>query len=296
MTSEVIIRREISRSITSPVIATRVRRANLAPMSIALAPIGELVRTWRERRRLSQLDLASEAEVSQRHLSFIESGRSAPSRDMVLHLADRLDVPLRERNAMLLAAGFAPIFRDRPLDDPSLAPALATLKRLLKAHEPYPALTLDRHWNRVAANSGIGPMLAAVDPELLKPPVNVIRISLHPRGLAPLILNLRQWREHLLDRLKRQCRIAADPALEKLLAEVSSYPQDFGGPKERTPPSDDIAAPFRLRTQRGILNLFSTVTVFGTALDIGLSEITLEAFYPLDEATAAALREVARPG
>lgn len=262
-------------------------------MTLAHAPIGDLLRSWREQRHLSQLELAVEAEVSQRHLSFIESGRAAPSREMVLQLADCLEVPLRERNAMLLAAGFAPLFRDRPLDDPALSPALATVERLLKAHEPFPALTLDRHWNRISANAGVLPIMTAVDPELLKPPVNVIRISLHPRGLAPLILNLRQWREHLLDRLKRQVRITRDPALAKLLAEVSSYPADFAGPKERTSAPDDIAVPFRLRTQRGVLNLISTVTVFGTALDIGLAEISLEAFYPLDDATSAVLREAA---
>jgi len=275
-------------------------RARRAPypraMTLALTPIGDLVRSWREQRRLSQLELALEADVSQRHLSFIESGRAAPSREMVLQLADTLEVPLRERNAMLLAAGFAPVFGDRPLDDPALAPALATLERLLRAQEPFPALTLDGRWNLVAANAGVAPLLSAVDPELLKPPLNVMRVSLHPRGLAPLILNLRQWREHLLDRLKRQVRITRDPALARLLAEVSSYPADFAGPRERPAASDDIAAPLRLRTQRGVLSLLSTVTVFGTALDVSLAEITLEAFYPLDEATAGALREMtARP-
>lgn len=262
-------------------------------MTLALAPFGELVRDWREQRRMSQLDLACEADVSQRHLSFIESGRASPSREMVLHLADRLDVPLRERNAMLLAAGFAPVFRDRPLDDPALAPALATIERLLKAHEPYPALTLDRHWTMVSANAGILPLLAGVDPELMKPPINVMRLSLHPRGLAPLILNFSQWREHLLDRLRRQGRISKDPELAKLLAEVSSYRSDFGASKERPVAPDEIAVPLRLRTQRGVLSFLSTVTTFGTAMDVNLSEITLEAFYPLDEATAAALRSPA---
>jgi len=175
------------------------------------------VRGWRELRRMSQLDLAVEADISQKHLSFIESGRSAPSREMVLLLAEQLDVPLRERNTMLLAAGFAPVFRNLPLTDPALAGALATVERLLRAHEPYPALTTDRHWNVVSANRAVAPLLVAVDPELMKPPVNVLRVSLHPRGLAPLIVNFAEWRGHLLDRLRRQLRITRDPELDRLL-------------------------------------------------------------------------------
>src|SRR5262249_18653378 len=159
------------------------------------------------------LDLATEAEISQKHLSFIESGRSAPSREMVLRLAEQLEVPLRERNALLMAAGFAPGFRDRPLDDPSLARAKATIDRILKAHEPYPALTVDRHWNMVAANGAVAPMLEGVDAYLLKPPINVLRVSLHPRGLAPLIVNVGEWRSHLLERLRRQLRLTRDPAI-----------------------------------------------------------------------------------
>lgn len=253
-----------------------------------MSPIGELVKNWREVRRMSQLDLAGEAEVSQRHISFIESGRATPSREMVLQLADTLDVPLRERNAMLLAAGFAPVFPERPLDHPALQPALANLERLLKAHEPHPALTLDRHWNRISANAGVALLITGVDPELLKPPVNVLRLSLHPRGLAPLIVNLREWREHLIERLKRQFRITRDPVLGRLLTEALSYPSP-GQAKEKG--SDDIAVPLRLRTQHGVLSFLSTVTVFGTAVDIELSEISLEAFFPLDEATAKVMRE-----
>src|SRR5262249_3801907 len=162
-------------------------------MAHAASSIGALVRSWREQRHLSQLDLAAEAEISQKHLSFIESGRSAPSREMVLHLAEHLEVPLRERNTMLLAAGFAPVFRGRPLTDPALAPAMASIGRLRKAHEPSPALTFDRHWTMVSANSAVARLLAPADPELMKPPVNVLRVSLHPRGLAPLIVNLAEW-------------------------------------------------------------------------------------------------------
>ena len=253
--------------------------------------VGTLVRSWRQQRGLSQLDLAAEADISQKHLSFIESGRSSPSRDMVLALAEHLDVPLRERNAMLLAAGFAPMFRDRPLTDPALAGALATIERLLKAHEPFPALTVDRHWTMVSANAAVAPLLAAVDPVLMKPPVNVLRVSLHPRGLAPLIVNLAEWRAHLLERLRRQIRVSRDPVLEGLLRELTAYP---GGPARSTreAPStaaDDIAVPFRLRTYGGVMSFLSTVTVFGTPVEITLSELSLEAFYPADPETAAAL-------
>ena len=253
--------------------------------------VGALVRMWRQQRGLSQLDLAADAEISQKHLSFIESGRSAPSRDMVLALAEHLEVPLRERNAMLLAAGFAPVFRDRPLNDPALAGALATVERLLKAHEPFPALTVDRHWTMVSANAAVAPLLAAVDPALMKPPVNVLRVSLHPRGLAPLIVNLPEWRAHLLERLRRQIRILRDPALDALARELTAYPggaaraASHGAP----PTGDNIAVPLRLRTHGGVLSFLSTVTVFGTPVEITLSELSLEAFYPADPETAAAL-------
>jgi transcriptional regulator with XRE-family HTH domain len=260
-------------------------------MMHATTPIGDLLRAWREQRHLSQLDLAAEAEISQKHLSFIESGRAAPSRDMVLLLAEYLEVPLRERNTMLLAAGFAPVFRDRPLTDPALAHALATIDRVLKAHEPYPALTLDRHWNMVSANAAVSPLLAPVDPELMKPPVNVLKVSLHPRGLAPLIVNLPEWRGHLLERLRRQIRITRDPALNKLMAELVAYPS--AGASTRSPasaaPPEEIAVPLKLRTQSGELSFLSTVTVFGTPVEITLSELSLEAFYPADPVTASVL-------
>jgi transcriptional regulator with XRE-family HTH domain len=259
-------------------------------MAQAAPSIGALVRSWREQRHLSQLDLATEAEISQKHLSFIESGRAAPSREMVITLADHLDVPLRERNALLLAAGFAPLYRDRPLDDPALVQARATIDQLLKAHEPYPALTVDRHWTLVAANGAVTPLIAGVDPDLVKPPLNVVRLSLHPRGLAPLIVNLGEWRNHLIERLRRQHRITCDRAIEALLKEVSAYP---GGPQrklEAASQQDAVVVPLRLRTHGGVLSFLSTITVFGTAVDISLSELSLEAFYPADEATAVALR------
>jgi transcriptional regulator with XRE-family HTH domain len=261
-------------------------------MTQAAASVGGLVRAWRAQRQLSQLALATEAEISQKHLSFIESGRSAPSREMVLHLADHLDVPLRERNAMLLAAGYAPIYRERALDDPALERARAAVERVLQAHEPYPALTVDRHWTMISANAAVVPLIAAVDPQLVKPPVNVMRLSLHPRGLAPLIVNLGEWRAHLMDRLRRQLRLTREPVIDALVKELSGYPAGAARDGDRQPQShqDEIAVPLRLRTHAGVLSFFSTITVFGTPVEITLSELSLEAFYPADEATAAAMQ------
>jgi len=253
--------------------------------------VGKIVRSWRELRRFSQLELAVEAEVSQRHLSFIESGRSAPSREMVLHLAEHLEVPFRDRNVMLLAAGYSPIYGDRPLEDPTLTHAKAALDLLLRAHEPYPALTIDRHWNIVGANQALGFLLDGVDPDLLKPPANALRISLHPRGIAPNIVNLTEWRHHLLDRLRRQFRISRDPALEKLLKELSGYPaRSHERLSSMTDPvANEVAIPLRLRTPKGVLSFLSTVTVFGTPVEITLSEVSLEAFYPADPESARLL-------
>lgn len=265
-------------------------------MSQAHPPIGTLMRSWRERRRLSQLDLATEAEISQKHLSFIESGRSAPSREMVLRLAEQLEVPLRERNTLLMAAGFAPVYGDRSLDDPALVRAKAMIERILKAHEPFPALAVDRHWTMIAANDAVAALLAGVDPDLLKPPVNVLRVSLHPRGLAPLIVNLGEWRAHLLERLRRQVRLTGDPTIASLLTELSGYrhpssPQEQG----KVIHADEIAVPLRLRTHIGVLSFLSTVTVFGTPTEVTLSELSLEAFYPADPETAAVLNARTAP-
>ncbi len=260
-------------------------------MSIEASPVrpfGDHLRTWRQRRRMSQLDLALEAEISQKHLSFVESGRSSASREMVLNLAERLGVPLRERNVLLLAAGYAPLFPERSLDDPALAPARAAVELVLKAHEPYPALAVDRQWSMVAANGAVAPLLAGVrDPALLAPPVNVLRLSLHPSGLAPAIANLAEWRRHLLERLRHQIAITADARLTRLLAELEAYP---GGEATGAGDHAGIAVPLRLVTPAGTLSFISTVTVFGTPVDITLSELAVEAFFPADEATARALR------
>jgi transcriptional regulator with XRE-family HTH domain len=253
--------------------------------------IGEQLRTWRQRRRLSQLDLALEAEISARHLSFLETGRSQPSREMVLTLAEHLAVPLRERNMLLVAAGFAPVFPERRLDDPALAPARQAVDLVLAGHEPYPALALDRHWTLVAANQAVARITAGVDPELLRPPVNAMRLALHPRGLAPRTENLSEWREHLLARLRRQIDLTADPAIVAMLEEFSQYP----APK-RAAPHDVIAAviPFRLITPEGTLSFVSTTMLFGTPIDVTLAELAIESFFPADTATAEALRRMAQ--
>jgi transcriptional regulator with XRE-family HTH domain len=257
-------------------------------------PIGHYLREWRQRRRLSQLDLASEAEISTRHLSFLETGRAQPSRDMVLRLAEQLDVPLRERNTLLIAAGFAPVFPQRSLDDPALGAARKAIDLVLAGHEPYPALAIDRHWTMVAANKAVAPLLAGIDASLLAPPVNVLRLSLHPKGLAPRIANLPEWRAHLLARLTRQIDITSDPTLTALLDELRRYPA-HGAASSRPAAARDyagIVVPLELVTDAGTLAFLSTTTVFGTPVDVTLSELALEAFYPADAATAAALRGV----
>lgn len=234
------------------------------------------------------MDLALSADISTRHLSFLETGRSQPSRDMVLNLAEHLEIPLRERNLLLTAAGYAPVFGERPLAHPSLAPARQAIDIVLKGHEPLPALAIDRHWTMVAANKAVGKLLAGVNAEMLKAPVNVLRLSLHPNGLAPRIANLAQWRAHLLERLRRQVDDTADATLAALLAELTALPAPRPPGQQIDPAS--IAVPLKLVTPGGILSFFSTTTVFGTPLDVTLAELAIEAFYPADEATAAALR------
>jgi transcriptional regulator with XRE-family HTH domain len=284
-------------SITSEVICVLHAAGYLCAMLAPAKPVGDLLRAWRQRRRMSQLDLALEAEVSTRHLSFVESGRAQPSREMVLHLAERLDVPLRERNMLLVAAGFAPVFRERPLQDPALASARKAIDLVLKGHEPYPALAIDRHWTMAAANAAVARLVGGVDPSLLGPQVNVLRLSLHPGGLSSRIANLAEWRAHLLERLRRQIEASADPVLAELLTELQAYPAAGSG-SERASPAGDLAGvvvPLQLVTDAGTLALFSTTTVFGTPVDVTLSELALECFYPADAATAEALRRLAGP-
>ena len=254
--------------------------------------VGPLLREWRRRRRLSQFDLALEAGVSARHLSFVETGRSRPSAEMVVHLAEQLDVPLRERNQLLLAAGHAPVYGQRGLDEPEMGPVRATLERLLAAHEPNPALVIDRHWNLVLANRAIGLMTAGVSEELLTPPVNVLRIALHPDGLAPRIANFEEWSGHLLSRLAREVTATGDTGLAALYDELAALPGV--SEREHAVPHGDGASrlmvTLRLKSPLGDLNFFSTVATFGTAVDITLAELSIESFFPADEVTAAALR------
>jgi transcriptional regulator with XRE-family HTH domain len=256
----------------------------------AVRPVGELLRGWRERRRLSQMDLALEAEISTRHLSFVETGRSAPSRDMVLRLAEQLDLPLRERNQLLLAGGYAPVYSQAPLDAPELTEVRAAVRQVLTGHEPYPAAAVDRHWNIVEANAGIELMTAQLAPELLEPPLNAMRVALHPEGLAPHIVNLGEWRAHLLSRLRRQAAVTADPVLSELLDEVRAYPCDDDERDVEVPVAGEVFVPLRLRHGDSELAFFSTVTTFGTPLDVTVSELAIESFFPANEATAKALR------
>src|SRR5579859_1268938 len=252
--------------------------------------VGEHLREWRQRRHLSQLDLAGDAEISARHLSFVETGRSAPSREMVLKLAERLDVPLRERNVLLVAAGFAPAFPQRPLDDPALKSAREAINLVLKAHEPNPALAYDRHWNLVSANRMVAPLLEGVPERLLGQPFNILRLAFHPEGLAPRTVNLAEWCAHLLERLHRQCEITADPELIKLYHELKAYPIPArSGPL----PPDNVAIPFKLRFGGSVVSFMSATMIFGTPVDITLSELALETFFPADELTARRLREMA---
>lgn len=260
------------------------------PQAQQLQPIGTLLRHWREQRRLSQMALALDADISSRHLSFLETGRAQPSRDMVLRLAEHLQVPLRERNTLLLAAGFAPAYPERALDDPALRVARQAVQRVLEAHAPYPALAVDRHWNLLAANRVVPHLLVDVSPALLQPPVNVLRVSLHPEGLAPHIVNLGQWRAHLLERLAREAAISADSGLEALLRELRALPTPVAlGHQEQSPTWGAVAVPLILETGLGRLQFISTTMVFGSPVDITLAELAIEAFFPADAATAERL-------
>jgi len=261
----------------------------------ATRPVGDLLREWRQRRRLSQLDFSVEAEISSKHLSFLETGRARPSRDMLLKLAELLEVPLRERNTLLVAAGFAPMFAERKLDDPALQSAREAMAMVLEGHEPFPAIAVDRHWTLLAANRAVAPLLSGASPKLLELPFNVLRLSLHPDGLAPRIVNLGQWRAHLLARLRRQIEISADTTLMALHEELSSYPAPEAPARvSETEMANAFVVPFRLATSAGVLSFISTTTVFGTPIDVTLSELALESFFPADAATASALRHLAQ--
>ena len=256
-----------------------------------MVPLGEQLREWRARRRMSQMDLALDSEISTRHLSFIETGRSKPSAAMIQRIADCLEVPHRARNAMLLAAGYAPDYRERPLDSPEMTGMKAIVDHVLKGHAPYPALAVDRHWNMVAANDAIAILTAAVSPALLEPPVNVLRIALHPEGLAPQIVNHAEWRAHILHRLDQQIEASADSGLAALRYEIAGYPARPGD--QAAPPASSIAVPLIVDTAAGRIGFVSTVTIFGTPVDITLSELAIEAFFPADAESAALLQRLA---
>ncbi|MBB5134338.1 transcriptional regulator with XRE-family HTH domain [Thermocatellispora tengchongensis] len=255
------------------------------------APIGELLRSWRQRRRVSQLDLAIAAGVSARHISFLETGRARPSREMVMRLADNLGVPLRHRNRLLVAAGFAPAYRERPVDAPEMGAVRAALDKILAGHEPYPALVVDRGWHLVAANRAAGLFLEGMPDHLLEPPINVMRLSLHPDGLAARMVNLPEVRASLLYNLRRQADASGDGVLAELHDEIAAY--RYPGVDvnvARLPGAADILVPLRVRHGDAVLSLFTTIAAFGTPVDVTVSELAIEMFWPNDEATAAALR------
>jgi transcriptional regulator with XRE-family HTH domain len=260
--------------------------------------IGPQLREWRERRRLTQLELALDAGISTRHLSFVETGRSKPGREMLLRILEQLEIPFRERNRVLLTAGHAPAFPERSLDGPELAPVREALDLILTGHEPYPAVVVDRAWNLVAANTSMLALTAGVDadPALLEPPVNVLRVGLHPRGLAPLIVNLAEWRAHFLERLERQIAITGDDDLAALAEEVAGYPTP-GHEQDPSPGrgASEILGPVRLRApDGGELSFFGMFATFDTPFEVTTSELAIEFLFPADRATAEAVRTLAR--
>jgi transcriptional regulator with XRE-family HTH domain len=267
----------------------RVGLATVDRMTItAAAPVGVLLREWRERRRLSQLDLSIQADISTRHLSFVETGRSRPTPEMILRLTEHLDVPLRERNHLLLAGGYAPAYPQHGLDEPELASVRAALRQVLRGHEPYPAVVINRWWELVESNRAITALLRGCAPHLLEPPVNVLRVSLHPQGLAPQIVNLAQWRAHLLEQLHRRAMQTGDTRLTELEDELRGYPGDEGSPPQPT----DVVLPLLLRLGDRELSLFSIESRVGTATDVTVDELSIETFYPADEETADVLRSL----
>jgi transcriptional regulator with XRE-family HTH domain len=253
-------------------------------------PVGELLRRWRSHRRLSQLDLSVRAGVSTRHLSYVETGRSQPSRELVLLLAHHLAVPLRDQNGLLLAAGYAPVFAETPVDDSAM---WAALDEVLAAHEPWPAIVVDRRWDLVAANRAAALLVEDVEPHLLGPPTNVLRVCLHPDGLARRIVDLPTMAAHVLAGLQRQVDHLGDPELVDLLHELRGYPGILGASESGGSPTSGLSVTMRLRRGDEELSFLSMIATFGTAVDATLSELTLETFLPADPATATALRSLA---
>lgn len=260
-------------------------------MSSEVVPIGAMLRELRQRHGMTQLALATHADVSAKHLSFIETGRSQPSRYMLMHLAESLQLPLRERNMLLNAGGFALAYSERPLADPALAVVRQAIEVVLEGHKPFPAFAVDRHWTLVASNGGLTPFLANIniDAALLRPPVNVLRLTLAPQGMGPHVANYRQWRSHVLDKLHAQIVRNGDAELAELHRELKEYPEPAatrGGNGSLSSPSwHSLVVPFQLATESGTLSFYSTTTIFGTPMEITLSEISIESFYPADAMT-----------
>ncbi|MFF4880633.1 helix-turn-helix domain-containing protein [Micromonospora sp. NPDC000668] len=259
-------------------------------------PVGELLRDWRRTRGMSQLDLSIEAGVSARHLSFVETGRSRPSPELILRLAEQLDMPLAERNTMLLAGGYAPAYSSHELSDPELDPVRAAIRQILDGHSPYPALLVDQHWQLVEANPAVALFTAGAEPRLLTPPINVLRLSLHPDGMAPRILNLPEWRAHLLNRLRQQAVTTNDPVLYDLHEELRGYPGGNGHGAPISEAVSRIVIPLRYRHNDQEMSFFSTTTLFGTPLDVTVSGLAVEAFFPADSATTETLQALAMSG
>jgi transcriptional regulator with XRE-family HTH domain len=263
--------------------------------TMARTPVGELLRDWRTRRRRSQMDLALEVGVSTRHLSFVETGRSRPSAELVMALAAHLEVPLRERNGLLLAAGYAPQFSQVPLDDPAMNRVRASIQRMLDAHDPYPGVVIDRQWNVAIANRAGLALTRGLPDSVLGPPLNVYRLCLHPDGLARRTTNFLDWASYLLRQLRRSIVLTGDPTLVALLAEVSGYPNVaqiiplLGGAQGDEPP---LLVPVRLATPLGELSLFTTLTTFGTPLDVTIDELAIELFFPADDLSDEMLRDL----
>ncbi len=263
-------------------------------MTTEAPTFGDHLRRWRARRRMSQLELAAESGVSARHVGFIETGRSNPSRDMVLLLTDRLEVPLRARNAMLLAAGYAPIYEEHRLDEPAMASVREAVELVVRSHDPYPAIAVDGRWDVVVANTAATLLIEDVAPEVLGPPLNVYRVSLHPEGMARTVVNFDEYASHLLARLRHDVASSGDPRLGELLAEVESYGTVTGSHAAGSP-KGTVVLPMRVRCRGRELSLFSTIATFGTPVDIAVAELAIETFFPTDEPTASFLRELAAP-
>jgi transcriptional regulator with XRE-family HTH domain len=261
---------------------------SIAPHVMGTQSVGELLRQWRERRRLSQLDLSIQADISARHLSFVETGRSRPTREMILRLTEQLDIPLRERNTLLLAGGYAPAYPQHGLEEPELESVRTALRQVLAGHEPYPAALVNRWWELLDGNAAIATLTSGCAPWLLEPPVSVLRLSLHPDGMAPRIVNLAQWRTHLLTQLRRRAQSLGDQRLSDLHDELLGYPGGTAEPASAT----DVVLPLRYRHGDHELSFFSITAAVGTAMDVTVEELAIEAFYPANAATAAALRSL----